>query len=351
MDEVKAMDFEMKPQTNYVLWLAIFVSLVLGFRIFTSPEVLQMTYTQEEKDKVASAEEILREGLSFTSESEIISYLDSIELGFKKDTPCSEHPKSFSSQQDMFGYHNYQLSLMKSIDGSGACVTYSGFPISEVASAEGISEELKKSVVIVRAGSSSGTGFILSDKTVFTNFHVASDYDDKPHSSFKIETSDGTTYSAKYVSGSLTSDTAILETTRSIANTVPVKLSEQPLAYGEPVIAIGHPSGVGSWIASVGIYYGERNNIFDVPGPRFSLPSAPGISGSPIFNLRGELVAAVYGSNDISKDKARTSEEARYQVPLHKAIVSSYSILAGISLENIMKEAGLTGIDEVEEAR
>lgn len=343
-------NLEIKPRSKYVIWLAIFVSVLLGFasvllgfRFFTSPEAMQTAYTPEEQEKIAIAEAILKSEPYLASESEIALYLDSLELGFSSDSSCSEHPKSFKNQQDMFGYHSYQLSLMQDIDGSGSCVTFSGFPISEISNSQKAVQELKRSVVIVYSGRGSrGTGFVLSDNTVFTNFHVANDDNDKPHSRIEIETLDGATYSAEYVSGSLTTDSAILKTTGRLLNTVPVKFSNQPLAYGEPVIAIGHPSGAGYWVSSVGIYYGERNNIFDKAGPRFSLPSSPGGSGSPIFNLKGELVGAVYGSNDVSKLSARTSDEARYQVPLHRAIVSAYIVLAGVSLEDIRLAAGLS---------
>jgi S1-C subfamily serine protease len=329
-------DFNLTPQRNYAIPLIAVVSVMLLIRIGGAPEPIETTYTEDEAAIVAAATQILEDNPTFTSSSAIEAYRDALTstLNF---TSCDYGPVSFSNQSDMLEYLTRQYELMEDLEGSGSCITYSGFPSSEIGAANALAAELEPSVVKIEIGFSSGTGFIISDSLIFTNFHVLADDNDKPHENITVTTLDGRTYQAEYVAGTFSTDVGILKTKTPILNAKPVKFSSKRLAYGEPVLAIGHPQGLGDWRSTVGIYYGEMDNIFGVQGPRFSLPSQSGSSGSPIFNLDGELVAAIYGMNDIAEFSARNLEESRYQVPLHAPILSSYAVAAGVSLENISK--------------
>jgi S1-C subfamily serine protease len=333
---VEVNDFNLNPQRNYAIPLLAVVSVMLLIRIIGAPEPIETTYSQEEAATVAAAAKIMEENPTFTSSSEIEAYRDVLTSTLNAAS-CDYAPISFSSQSDMLEYLTRQYALMDDIDGTGSCITFSGFPSSEIDTANALAVDLEPSVVKIEIGFSAGTGFIISDNLVFTNFHVLADDNDKPHDNIIIKTLDGKTYQAEYVAGTFSTDVGILKTKTPILNAKPVKFSSKPLAYGEPVLAIGHPQGFGDWRSTVGIYYGDRENIFGVKGPRFSLPNQSGASGSPIFNLDGELVAANYGMNDIAESNARSLEEARYQIPLHAPILSSYAISAGVSLDNIYK--------------
>jgi len=329
-------DFDPIAQRNYTLPIIGVVAIMLAARVFGAPEPLEIQYTQEEAVAIATAEEIILGNPSFTSSAEVNSYRDML-ISALDTSSCDYAPVSFNTQADMLEYLTRQYDRMEDIEGAGSCITFSGFPSSEIDLANALASELEGSVVKIQAGFSSGTGFVISDNLIFTNFHVLADDNDKPHKNITVETLDGKTYKAEYAAGTFSTDVGILKTTVPMVNAKPVKFSDSPLEYGEPVIAIGHPQGFGFWRSTVGIYYGQMDNIFGVEGPRFSLPNQSGSSGSPVFNLKGELVAAIYGMNDIAEGNARNLEEARYQIPLYAPILSSYSVTAAVSTENIIK--------------
>lgn len=334
MDEIN--NFNVDNERSYAIPLTILAAVMLTLRIVTAPEPIQTVYTDSEASAVNAASEILSENPKFTTYEDIDAYTNFLGSTLNSES-CSQDAVSFSSQADMWEYLTRQYELAEDIEGTGSCITFSGFPSSQLEVANGLLPALEKSVVKVEIGFSSGTGFVISEDLIFTNFHVIADDNDKPYENIEIKTLDGKTYKAKYAAGNYSTDVGILRTSTPITNASPVKFSDMPLAYGEPVLSIGHPQSLGDWRSTVGVYYGDMENLFEVTGPRFSLPNQSGSSGSPIFNLDGELVAAIYGINNIAESKSRTMEEARYQVPLHSPILSSYAISAGVSLDSISK--------------
>lgn len=325
-------DYTLDAQKNYTIPLLVLISIFVALRILITPPTIETVFTDEEEQTIAEAAAISAE-LNLKKE-DYLAYADALGNTFDTTT-CDDNLTVFANQQDMLNYLLLEQARMIDIEGTGSCITLSGFPKSMLSTAESIVPDLEKTVVRINASNSLGTGFFLTDELVFTNFHVAADDNDKPLGSIKITTIDNKVYYGQFLDGKPSTDVAIIKLNKPATDIEPVKISETPLQYGSPVLAIGHPTGFGNWRTTLGIYYGEGTNIFNVDGPRFSLPNAGGASGSPIFNMDGELVAAVYGMNDIAAVKAQRETESYYTEPLHAPIMSPYAISAGVGLNSI----------------
>jgi serine protease Do len=157
-------------------------------------------------------------------------------------------------------------------------------------------EGLQRSVVQVRSsGRGIGAGVIWSgDGLVLTNHHVVSGR--RRRGNIRVALRDGRTLEADVVKSGLDLDLALLrlEGDHGDLPAAPVGDSDA-LRVGELVYAIGHPWGsVGA--VSAGIVGG----VGELRGPgrgssaryvRSDVALAPGNSGGPLLNARGEVVA------------------------------------------------------------
>ena len=146
------------------------------------------------------------------------------------------------------------------------------------------------SVVQVRAGSSSGSGFVLDTRGhVVTNHHVV-----EGSSRVRLELSTGRSLSATVVGTDEANDIAVLRV-EDAADLRPAALgSSAALRIGESVIAVGSPLGLTGTVtgglvsavdreASLGGRTAQRVIQTDAP-------INPGNSGGPLVNLSGEVV-------------------------------------------------------------
>ena len=150
------------------------------------------------------------------------------------------------------------------------------------------------SVVSVRTGSGSGTGFLVdSDGTIVTNAHVVGD-----SSEVQVRfTDDGEFHSARVLGVDASTDLAALKVDASAANGVrPLKLADSDkVQVGDSALAIGYPLGLDR-TATAGIVSGLERDIQAPNG--FSIdkviqtdaPINPGNSGGPLLNANGEVI-------------------------------------------------------------
>ena len=159
-------------------------------------------------------------------------------------------------------------------------------------------EGAQRSVVQVRSGGRGiGAGVIWpGDGLVLTNYHVVAG----GRGNVKVALHDGRTLDADVMKSSRSLDLALLRVGRE--NDLPAALigDSDALRVGELVYAIGHPWGrIGA--VSAGIV-GELRR----PGSsyiRSDVALAPGNSGGPLLNARGEVVAInamIFGSMALS---------------------------------------------------
>lgn len=148
------------------------------------------------------------------------------------------------------------------------------------------SEQVLASTVVVRAGDSLGSGFLISpDGLVLTAAHVVGESD------VNVTLRDGTKHAARTVRVDTKHDVALLQLTTKQTPCLPTRMT--PALAGEDIYAIGSPAGEAlSFSISRGIVSGTRE--FD--GVRFLQTDAtinPGNSGGPLVDAQGNAVAIV----------------------------------------------------------
>jgi putative serine protease PepD len=150
------------------------------------------------------------------------------------------------------------------------------------------------SVVSVRTGSGSGTGFLVdSDGTIVTNAHVVGDSSEVQ---VRFE-DDGDLHTARVLGVDASTDLAALKVDAGAANGVrPLKLANSDdVQVGDTALAIGYPLGLDR-TATAGIVSGLERDIQAPNG--FSIdkviqtdaPINPGNSGGPLLNADGEVI-------------------------------------------------------------
>ena len=167
-------------------------------------------------------------------------------------------------------------------------------------------ERAHKSVVQIRSGGRGGGAGVIWDKDgfVLTNYHVVAGR--RRGRKVQVILQDGRTFDAEVVKRGQSLDLALLQLWGSPGDlpTAPVGDSDK-LRVGELVFAIGHPWGrLGS--VTAGIVSGL--GVVRGPGGRTryiqsDVSLAPGNSGGPLLNARGEVVGIntmIFGSLALS---------------------------------------------------
>lgn len=170
------------------------------------------------------------------------------------------------------------------------------------------------------------TGFSISNTDehsyVLTNQHVC---DMRDKAAYSLTLTNGIRVDAKYVSIDPFADICLLKTKQNIPKVV---LAENNAVRGDRVLTIGGPDGVFPVITDGHIsgYYNihmkkdseEDDGEFEV-NFRCQLMSAPiyqGSSGSPVFDVNGEVVGIVFAV----RDRQEIKEHIVFIVPISEVI-------------------------------
>jgi hypothetical protein len=139
-------------------------------------------------------------------------------------------------------------------------------------------------VVTIRTADSLGTGFVVrSDGWIATNLHVIVG---GPH--VKVTLRDERELDVvELLAASPEYDLALVRVQARGLRTVSLGNSDA-IRPGDPVIAIGNPLGLEDTVSNGLVSARRRYNGFEVL--QVSAPIAPGSSGGPLFNERGEVV-------------------------------------------------------------
>ncbi|NBQ09982.1 MAG: serine protease, partial [Betaproteobacteria bacterium] len=152
-----------------------------------------------------------------------------------------------------------------------------------------------------------GTGVIvMEDGTILTNYHVIAGSD-----RVEVIFYDGTKANAKVVAVHPHNDLAILKPEKLPDDLLPATLgSSAQLKYGDDVVAVGFPFGIGPSV-SAGVVSGLDREFRSPDGKRslrgliqFDAAANPGSSGGPLVNQRGEVVGIVTAI--LNPEKSRT---------------------------------------------
>ncbi|MBR6744388.1 MAG: trypsin-like peptidase domain-containing protein [Clostridia bacterium] len=158
-------------------------------------------------------------------------------------------------------------------------------------------------------GSGAGSGVIYDPNGyIVTNYHVA----DETCTSITVILYDGTEYQAQYIYGDELADLAVIKIEKTGCDYAVFGDSDH-LTYGDMVLAIGNPQGLGLSVT---------DGIISRPGEAVTIGNATmtllrtsaavnsGNSGGGLFNLKGELIGIVN-----AKLAANTVDNIGYAIP------------------------------------
>ena len=191
---------------------------------------------------------------------------------------------------------------------------YGGIP-DEMLERFGIPREFRDAPQQKREAVSYGSGFILKDNYIMTNFHVVEDAIE-----VVVSLSDRREYIAEIIGVDQLSDLAVLEVKGKNLPTVDVGNSDE-LKVGDWVIAIGSPFSfdfsVTAGIVSAKGRSIQNNNIGNyVPFLQTDVAINPGNSGGPLFNLEGKVV----GINSQIYSRSGGYQGLAFAIPINVAI-------------------------------
>lgn len=159
-------------------------------------------------------------------------------------------------------------------------------------------DKVNSSVVGITVYNTAGNGsqasgvFYSEDGYVVTNDHI---YSEVPAAKFKIYTSDGKQYDAKYVAGDKISDLAILKIDGGNFTPAVFGDSEQ-IVYGENVVAIGRPSdatedsSITKGIISSVARRVKTTTSYSAKLIQTDSAINPGSSGGALVNMYGQVI-------------------------------------------------------------
>ena len=191
---------------------------------------------------------------------------------------------------------------------------YGGIP-DEMLERFGIPRQYREMPQQRRESTSYGSGFILKDNYIMTNFHVVEDATE-----VIVSLSDRREFSAEVIGVDPLSDLAVLEVSDDDLPTVNVGDSDD-LKVGDWVVAIGSPFSfdfsVTAGIVSAKGRSIQNNNIGNyVPFLQTDVAINPGNSGGPLFNLDGEVV----GINSQIYSRSGGYQGLAFAIPINVAV-------------------------------
>ena len=163
-------------------------------------------------------------------------------------------------------------------------------------------KQIKPSVCTIKTKSGTGSGFVIFENAVVTNYHVISGTQ-----AVNIIFHDGTevtTNKSLYIDRM--KDIAILKVKNAPATAIAVRLFQKTPEQGDTVVAIGHPAGA-NFSVTRGIVSAVRSAedlMRQFPGEQFAgtwvqtdAAINPGNSGGPLVGLKGEIVGMNSGGH------------------------------------------------------
>lgn len=155
-------------------------------------------------------------------------------------------------------------------------------PTATQLSAEELYKTASPAVVRIRAGTHSGTGFLIGDgNEIVTCYHVVAGA-----SAITIDGSDAIVHTIKY---DPVADVAILGVSKRLG--IALVLSKQRPSVGSQVFLIGNPLGLDRTM-SVGIISGVRQRTSSTL-LQTTASASPGSSGSPALDVRGQVIGVL----------------------------------------------------------
>ncbi len=200
-------------------------------------------------------------------------------------------------------------------------------PPEQIAEAQRLSSGWKKSQTLVREGASGGvpaplgavakrgmgTAFWVSKAGhAITNNHIVD--------GCREVRASGRDGAFKVVTADVANDIALLQLGNSVAQTAPVSSASPPVRQGENVVVFGFPlnavlsSGGNITPGVISALSGLGNDTNQI---QITAPIQPGSSGSPVLNMKGEVVGVVMGKlsdNKVSRATGQVPQNVNFAV-------------------------------------
>ncbi|GEM_PF-1905646 len=203
----------------------------------------------------------------------------------------------------------------------GSEKTASGFPVSRIEEVRELASGLRDSVLIfsqyteIASGSWGGgiaTAFLIEPDLAVTNSHNIRGLDGSLRGGqINLLTFQGKSIKASLVGDNADADVALLRLEKSLSLPTLKWGNADSIRVEDPIFTIGNPGMMGSWVTHIGLI----NHIDDTgvyTEIHFSAPCQKGCSGSPIFNMNGEVVGVLFG--------ASTEDERHLPLQLHTSL-------------------------------
>ena len=199
---------------------------------------------------------------------------------------------------------------------------YGGIP-DEMLERFGIPRDFRETPQQKRESVSYGSGFILKNNFIMTNFHVVEDATE-----VVVSLSDRREFKAEVIGVDPLSDLAVLKVNGEDLPSVNIGNSSE-LKVGDWVVAIGSPFSfdfsVTAGIVSAKGRSIQNNNIGNyVPFLQTDVAINPGNSGGPLFNLDGEVV----GINSQIYSRSGGYQGLAFAIPINVAVDVAEQIIS-----------------------
>ena len=199
---------------------------------------------------------------------------------------------------------------------------YGGIP-DEMLERFGIPRDFRETPQQKRESVSYGSGFILKNNFIMTNFHVVEDATE-----VVVSLSDRREFKAEVIGVDPLSDLAVLKVNGEDLPSVNIGNSSE-LKVGDWVVAIGSPFSfdfsVTAGIVSAKGRSIQNNNIGNyVPFLQTDVAINPGNSGGPLFNLNGEVV----GINSQIYSRSGGYQGLAFAIPINVAVDVAEQIIS-----------------------
>lgn len=200
-------------------------------------------------------------------------------------------------------------------------------PATAPGTEEGAAQAILPSVVQVRAGQSTGSGFVLDDRGhVMTNHHVV-----EGSASVVLQLADGRVVRASVVGSSEADDIAVLRADPEALEPARIGRSST-LRIGQPVIAVGSPLGLDGTVTAGIVSAVERSARLGGGASQSVIQTDasinPGNSGGPLVNLDGQVVGVNTAIATVN-GRASGSIGIGFAVPIDRAVDVAEDIIGG----------------------
>lgn len=299
--------------TAFVLALAVLLSVFNTYTIYNSKRLHDKEIEELDEKYLGAVERITDFESALVA---ITAKLDNLNSTLAELETVSASIKEIRSLLDSRGIEINQLNsklveLNHSLSDISEDLLEVEFNLSEMeenlnkqlnATPASVYESARNSVVIIRADTKQGSGFIWKEAGyILTNWHVVNET-----SEITVEFYNGNRAQSEIVGFDAYSDVAVLNVTGGPEETNPLKLgNSSEIWIGQQVVAIGNPLGTSGSLSSG--FISQINEKIDlppliVPVLQLDVTIAPGSSGGPLLDLHGNVLGitnagSFYGFN------------------------------------------------------